>query len=129
MAAARAVVGPMAFRWSNLRILSYLGWLNVRQLYVVSMLTLTHKIVVSGKPSNLSRSIVSNFPYTTRSAAAQELRAWARTARARDRTAVTVRTFRYQAILHYNQIPAEFRSLGQTQFKTAVKKWARTYVM
>ena len=56
MAAARAVVGPMACRWSNLRILSYLGWLNVR-------------------------------------------------------------TFGHQAILHYNRIPAEYRSLGQSQFK------------
>ena len=59
MAAARAVVGPRAFRWSNLRTLSFLGWLNVRQLYVVGLLTLTHKIVQSGKPTNLSRSIVS----------------------------------------------------------------------
>jgi hypothetical protein len=128
MAAARAVVGPKAFRWSNLKILSYLGWLNVRQLYVVSVLALTHRIVVSGKPTNLSRSIVSDYPYLTRSAAGQELRAWAGTVRARDRTAATVRTFRYQAIHYYNQIPAEYRSLPQHQFKTAVKKWAKLNV-
>ena len=129
MAAARAVVGPRAFRWSNLRILTFLGWLNVRQLYAVSVLTLTHKIVMSGKPSNLRRSIVSAYPYTTRSAAAQELRTWAGTVRARDRTACTVRSFRYQAILLYNQIPAVYRSLSQEQFKAAVKKWARTNVI
>ena len=129
MAAARAVVGPGAFRWSNLRILSFLGWLNVRQLYVVGLLTLTHKIVQSGKPTNLSRSIVSAYPYNTRSAAGQELRAWAGTVRARDRTAYTARTFKYQAIHYYNKIPAEYRSLGQSQFKAAVKKWARNHVM
>jgi hypothetical protein len=129
MAAARAVVGPRAFRWSNLRILSFLGWLNVRQLYAVSVLTLTHKIVQSGKPTNLHRSIVSAYPYNTRRAAGQELRAWAGTVRARDRTAYTARTFKYQAIHYYNKIPAEYRSLGQSQFKAAVKKWARNHVM
>ena len=128
MAAARAVVGPMAFRWSNLQILNHLGWLNVRQLHAVSVLALTHRIVVTGKPVNLHRSLVSSYPYPTRSAAGGELRAWAGTTRAGDRTATTIRTFKYQAILLYNQIPAEYRSLNQDQFKSAVKKWARTYV-
>ena len=126
MAAARAVVGPMAFRWSNMRILGHLGWLTVRQLYVVGVLTLTHRIVTTGKPTNLFRSLVSNFPYATRSAAGGELRAWAGTIRARDRTASTTRSFRYQAINLYNQIPAPYRILSQNQFKSAVKKWART---
>ena len=128
MAAARAVVGPQAFRWSNTRILSYLGWLSVRQLYVTSVLTLTHGIITTGKPSNLYRSLVSSYPYTTRSAAGGELRAWAGTIRARDRTASTTRTFRYQAILLYNQIPLEYRSLNQSQFKSTVKMWARRNV-
>ena len=48
--------------------------------------------------------------------------------RARDRTAYTARTFKYQAILHYNEIPLEYRSLGHTHFKAAVKKWVRTHV-
>ena len=128
MAAARAVVGPQAFRWSNKRILAYLGWLNVHQMYVTSVLALTHKIVKSGKPTNINRSIVSSFPYTTRSAADGELRAWAGTTRAGGRTATTVRTFRYQAIEHYNKIPAEYRSLGHEQFKAAVKRWAKGHV-
>jgi hypothetical protein len=128
MAAARAVVGRQAFRWSNTRILSYLGWLNVRQLYVVSVLALTHRIVMTGKPANLHRSIVSAYPYTTRSAAGQELRAWTGTVRARDRTAATVRTFKYQAITLYNQIPGDYRSLSQDRFKAAVKKWAKVHV-
>lgn len=128
MAAARAVVGPRAFRWSNHQILDYLGWLNVRQLYAVSILTLTHRIVRSGKPTNLNRSLVSSYPYPTRSLAGGELRAWAGTVRATDQTACTARTFRYQAILHYNQIPAEWRGLNQNQFKTAVKRWAKAHV-
>ena len=128
MAAARAVLGPRAFRWSNQRILAALGWLNVKQMYVTSVLALTHRIVKSGKPTNLHRSIVSSFPYATRSAASGELRACAGTMRARGRTATTVRTFRYQAIHLYNQIPASFRSLNQEQFKAAVKRWAKGHV-
>ena len=129
MAAARAVVGPRAFRWSNRQILDFLGWLNVRQLYVVSVLALTHKIVTTGRPTNLWRSLVTNYPYPTRSAAGLELRAWAGTVRARDRTACTVRTFRYQAIMYYNQLPEGYRSLGQNQYKSAVKRWARAHVV
>ena len=72
---------------------------------------------------------MSAYPYTTRSAAAQELRAWAGTVWARDRTAWTARSFKYQAILHYNRIPAEYRNLDQEQFKATVKKWARTIVI
>ena len=79
---------------SNLRILSFLGWLNGRQLYMVCLLPLTHRIVQSGKQTNLSRSIVSAYSYKTWSAAGQELRAWATTVRARDRTAYTARTFK-----------------------------------
>ena len=39
--------------------------LPASQLYVVSVLALTHKIVVSGTPTNLSRIIVSSYPCTT----------------------------------------------------------------
>ena len=128
MTAARAVVGPRAFRWSNQRILDFLGWLNVRQMYATSVLALPHRIVKSGKPTNIHRSIVSSFPYTPRSAAGGELRAWAGTTRAGRRTATTVRTFRYQAIELYNRIPAEYRNMSNEQFKAAVKKWAKGHV-
>ena len=47
MAAARAVLGRCAWCWSNARILSSLGWLNISQLYVSSVLTLAHKIVTT----------------------------------------------------------------------------------
>ena len=60
MAAARAVVGPKCFRWSNVRILNYLGWLNVKQQHAASTLILTHKIVTTGRPANLFRSIVTS---------------------------------------------------------------------
>ena len=61
MAAARAVLGRCSWRWSNVRILASLGWLNVRQLHVSSLLNLTHKIVTTGKPSNIYRRIVSPY--------------------------------------------------------------------
>ena len=125
MAAARAVAGPQSTRWSNIRVLNTLGWLNLKQQYVASLLVLTHKIVTTGSPVNIYRTIVSQYPYNTRASTEQELRAWAGTVRGRDRTAMTGRTFKYQSILYYNQIPGAFRTLNQTKFKTAVKTWAR----
>ena len=123
MAAARVVVGPHCWRWKNMRILNSLGWLNVKQQYVASTLTLTHKIVTTGKLENICRSMVMAYPYPTRRAAEQELRKWVGTVRARDRTALKVRTFKYQGINLYNSIPMEYRSYILEQFKSAVKKW------
>ena len=125
MAAARAVVGPQCFRWSNARILNYLGWLNVKQQYVASTLTLTHKIVTTGKPVNIYRSMVTQYPYPTRRAARKELRAWAGTVRGRDRTALTSRTFQYLAIAYYNSIPTDYKGYNLDRFKSAAKKWAQ----
>ena len=129
MAAARAVVGPQCFRWSNARTLNYLGWLNVKQQYVASTLTLTHKIVTTGKPVNIFRSMVTPYPYRTRGAARQELRAWAGTVRGKDRTALTSRTFQYQAIAYYNSIPIDYKGYTMDRFKSAAKKWARSNVV
>ena len=128
MAAARAVVGPKSWRWNNAKTLNYLGWLNVKQQHVVSTLILTHKIVNTNKPENMYRSMVSSYPYQTRAAAGGQLRAYAGTTRGRDRTALTTRTFQYQSISLYNSIPMIFRSYGQDQFKSAIKKWARSNV-
>ena len=51
MVAARAVVGRQSFRWSNMKVLNTLGWLNIKQQYVASTLTLTNKIVSTGPPT------------------------------------------------------------------------------
>ena len=128
MAAARAVVGPRSFRWSNTRLLTHLGWLNVKQQYMASLLTLTHKIVTTGKPVNIYRSIASPYPYNTRRVTDQELRAWVGTVRARDRTSVTLQTFKYQSILHYDQIPNGYSTFDQNRFRTAAKAWSKQNV-
>ena len=128
-AAARAVVGYKFFRWSYIRILNNLGWLNVKQQYVASTLTLTHKIVTTRKPENLYRSIVTHYPYPTRRAAELELRTWSGTVRGRDRTALTLRAFKYQSIAYYNSNPMEYRGLNMEQFKKATKKWTRSNVV
>ena len=128
MAAARAVVGPKSWRWSNTKTLNYLGWLYVKQQHVASTLILTHKIVSTRKPVNIHRSIVSSYPYTTRGATGGQLRAYTGTVRGRDGTALTTQTFQYQSISLYNSIPMIFRSYGQDQFKSAIKKWARSNV-
>ena len=128
MSAARAVVEPRAFRWSNTKVLETIGWLNVKQQYLASLLTLTHKIVTTRKPANIYISISTPYPYTTRAAADNELRSWAGTVRGRDRTAMTWRTFRYQSIFHYNQLPAAYRSYSQNQFKLAAKTWSKANI-
>ena len=128
MAAARAVIGQRSWRWSNTRTLIILGWLNVRQQHVASTLTLTHKIIETQKPANMYRGMVSPYPYQTRGAAGGRLRTCVGTVRGRDRTALTTRTFQYQSIALYNSIPVIFRSYGQEQFKSAIKKWVRSTI-
>ena len=84
MTAARAVVGARSLRWSNLKTLNFIGWLNVKQQHTVSTLILTHKIVTTGIPLNIFRSMVSLYPYQTRRASQNELRVWAGTVRGRE---------------------------------------------
>ena len=72
--------------------------------------------------------MVSPYPYPTRRAARQELRAWAGTVRGRDRTALTQRTFQYQAIAYYNSIPVNYKGYTIDRFKSAAKKWALSNV-
>ena len=73
MAAARAVLGHFSWRWSNTKILASLGWLNVRQLHLTTVLILAPKIVTTGKPENIYRRIVLPYAYSTRSATGNEL--------------------------------------------------------
>ena len=129
MAAARAVVGLQGLRWSNTRTLNFLGWLNINQQYAASTLILTHKIVTTRRPENIYRSMVMPFPYQTRRATEQQIRTWAGTTRGQDRTATSMRTFKYQGIALYNSIPMQYRNYNQEQFKNAVKKWARSNVV
>ena len=68
------------------------------------------------------------YPYQTKRAADQELRTWEGTVRGRDRTAMTLRTFKYQSIKLYNSIPVAFRNYSQDQFKVAAKKWSKDNV-
>ena len=93
MAAARAVLGRCSCRWSNVRILGSLVWLNIWQLHVSSLLNLNKKIVTTKKPLNI---------YNTRAATGNKLRARAGTIRAGNRTAFTYRTFNNQAIKYNN---------------------------
>ena len=88
MAAARAVVGLQGRRWSNARLLNYLGWLNIKQQYAASTLMLTHKIVTTGRPEKIHRSMATPYPYPTRRATEHELRTWGQ-----DRTGLTLRTW------------------------------------
>ena len=102
MAAARAVLGRCSCRWSNVRILASLVWLNIRRFYVSSLLNLNKKIVTTKKPLNI---------YNIRAATGNELRARARagTVRAGNRTAFTYHTFNNQAIKYYNKIRPEMQ--------------------
>ena len=69
------------------------------------------------------------YPYHTRMAVDRALRPCAGTVRDRDRTALTLRTFKYQSISLYNSIPVHYRGYSQERFKSAVKQWAKIHIV
>ena len=75
MAAARAVLGRCSWGWINAKILNSLGWLNMRQLHMSSVLTLAHKIVTTRKPENIYWIIVLPYAYNTVAATGNVLQA------------------------------------------------------
>ena len=78
--------------------------------------------------TNLCRSIESPLHDTERGEPGAACLGQNCAGRGQDRTACTVFTFKLQAILYYNQLPAGYRSLNQNQFKAAVT-WRDTSVI
>ena len=74
LTAARAVCGFGSWGWNKKKLLDKVGWLSVRQLIFYHTVLQTHKTITTGKPKTLFRTISSNYPYRTRSAASGQIR-------------------------------------------------------
>ena len=114
LAAARAVCGVQSMRWSRTRLLRTVGWMSIRQLIVYHTVLQAHKTLTTGKPSILYDSLVSQYPYQTRSATSGQIRL-------RDR--ICTRTFKYRAMVNFNRVPEDVRQGTLPTVKKKLKQW------
>ena len=115
LAAARAVCGPVSWRWSRRQLLSKVGWLSVRQLIFYHTVLQAHKALKSGKPKPMVQSLPLDYPYRTRPAALGQIR--------HDHSFSSQTTFRYRALQYYNSVPASIREGSTSSVRKKLKKW------
>ena len=100
-------------------LLQICDWLSVRQLVVYHTVSLTRKIIKTGKPVYLAKRLSSDFLRQTRQSTMGNLKAAPMPNRQ-----LTERGFLYRAPQTFNQIPAEIRSLQSDYiFKKKLKIW------
>ena len=99
------------------------GWLSVKQMYAHSIIMLTHKVLLTGVPRGIRQYLDTNFAYHTRRAEQGQIR-FSEKIKGRGRTNIT-RTFRYQACVYFNMIPASLRELESDKLKLPLKKWVK----
>ena len=114
LTAARTVCGYQSMRWSRTRLLSTVGWMSVRQLVVYHTVLQAHKTLSTGKPSLLYDSLVSQYPYQTRSATSGQIRL---------RDTICTRTFKYRAMVYFNKVPEDIRQGTLPTVKKKLKQW------
>ena len=124
LAAARVVLGYGSYWWSTTRILDAVGWLSVKQMHAQSVILLAHKVICTGVPRAIKSGLNTAFQHNTRRAKQGQIR-FGENIRGRGRTALTNRTFRYQASILYNQIPPQLRTLKPDGLKKPLKKWIK----
>nr|CAI5840107.1 unnamed protein product [Callosobruchus analis] len=91
-------------------------WLNVKNLYKYSCLSLTHKVVTSSFPRYLkqkltTRSSVHDVPVRNTSLLTMPLH----------RTATFTRSFTYNSVSHYNRLHEDIKKLPYRSFKRRLK--------
>ena len=121
MVAARTVCGFESFNWSNRRVLERIGWLSLRQLSFYHTVLQVHRILVTKSPSPLYHSLISVYPYNTRSAVAGNIRFG-------DNFRSEQLSFRSRARLQYNQVPIEVRTGSLDTVKKKLKHWIKLNV-
>ena len=114
LTAARTVCGFQSTRWSRTRLLGTVGWMSVRQLVVYHTVLQAHKTLSTGKPSLLYDSLVSQYPYQTRSATSGQIRL---------RDTMCTRTFKYRAMVYFNKVPEDIRQGTLRTVKKKLKQW------
>ena len=75
-------------------------------------------------PRALRANLITSFTYNTRQAEQGQIRL-AETIRGRGRTKITERTFKYQASVLYNEIPARLRQMKPENMRKPLKKWIK----
>ena len=119
LVAARCVCGYTSRWWSRQKILQRVGWLSIRQLIYFHTVLEAHKAIVSGKPTALSQSLITPFPYRTRRAAMGLIRYGEN---------LTQASFYYRAVRWYNEVPAAIRVGNVPVVKRRLREWVRKNV-
>lgn len=100
--AAKAVLGVKSTRWSILRLMKEMGWLNVNNLIIYHKSCLIHRIIHTSKPEYIHERLTTRGPGNTRSRANNKL--GPRPSHI-GRTVFTNRTFISTAYETYNKLP------------------------
>ena len=116
LTAARAVCGYKSYFWSTAKLLSTCAWLSVNQLYWLQVLTTTHNVVVTKKPTNIHRRMVAHHRHGTRAAT------WV----SRGFNGHPARSSYNHAAGEYNRLPADLRAeASYPVFKRRLKNWVK----
>ena len=134
-AETRVVLGHRCLRRSKEKMVDAVGWLSVRQLHQYSVIILTPRAVITGRPRGLHAIIVSSFLYNTRRVEERQINMeqTPRLLRFGDlfgqasATSLVGRSFRHQALV-YNKLPAYLRSLKPENLKPRLKHWIKANV-
>lgn len=118
LSAARAVCGFGSWGWTRKKLLDRVGWLSVRQLVFFHTVLQTQKIISSQTPKAIFRSFSTNYPYNTRSAANGMIR----------QEEMAKSSFKYRAMIAFNQVPAKVRTGSQATVKRKLKQWIKTNI-
>ena len=100
-------------------MLDKVGWLSVRQLIFYHTALQTHKTITTGKPKTLFRTISSNYPYRTRSAANGQIQ------QSEDSRKTS---FKYRARESYNRVPEATRTGSLETVKRKLKLWVKSNI-
>ena len=118
LTAARAVCGFGSWGWSKRKLLDRVGWLSVRQLVFFHTVLQANKIINTGLPKEIYRSLSTKYPYQTRSAASGLIR----------QEDMVKSSFKYRAMKFFNQVPVSVRTGSQATVKKKLKMWVKTNV-
>ena len=95
LTAAWTVCGFYSIWWSKKKLLNKVNWLSIRQLIYYHTTLQAHKTITSGKPASISKSISTEHPYRTRSAAHGQIRYGESF---RGETELVMTSFKYRAL-------------------------------
>jgi hypothetical protein len=112
--ACRIVNGRSAQRWSTTHLLKYLNWLSVKDLIVLTLAKMSHKILTGKGPAYLTQQITETVvSRTTRLTGPKKLVAPPINL---VKTTITKATFRYQAYGHYQRLPDVLKNIKKTSY-------------